>query len=161
MMKLLFSPSNRIGPADFQKGALVLIVIAFLVALLPLVGSSPLLVTLGGLIGLVLLYPWVCIWIKRLHDAGKSGWFIILAIIAWMIVNAIVGMIVVQFFGGGAAFSSDPQGLQDFFSQISQQSRANALPNAIAGAVVSLIVVFAANALLSSDPGDNQYGPPA
>jgi uncharacterized membrane protein YhaH (DUF805 family) len=36
---------------------------------------------LSGIVGLVLLLPGVAVSIRRLHDIGKSGWFLLLVLI--------------------------------------------------------------------------------
>jgi uncharacterized membrane protein YhaH (DUF805 family) len=46
-----------------------------------------------GLWGLVTLIPGLAVTIRRLHDINKSGWWILLALISWLIIPAIVLLI--------------------------------------------------------------------
>jgi hypothetical protein len=45
-------------------------------------------------IGIALIYAWICIFSKRFHDAGQSGWMTLLAILAAIIVQWVVNAIV-------------------------------------------------------------------
>jgi len=155
---VLFNPQGRISPAAFQRAALILIGIGFVLNILPAISLA-----LGMLstLGLLLIYPWVVIWVKRLHDAGQSGWLFLAVLVAWFIVGWIVSMIVFTLFAGNAAVSAS--GAQDFsamMQQMSSASRATAVPNAIAGALIAFGFVWGANMLLKSQPEANQYGPP-
>ncbi|HLQ86476.1 MAG TPA: DUF805 domain-containing protein [Salinisphaeraceae bacterium] len=75
---LYTSFDGRINRKPFWYASIVLIVAAFIVALVvvtPLTVASP---TLGALAGLILylalLYPAIALGVKRLHDHDKSGW---------------------------------------------------------------------------------------
>lgn len=39
---------------------------------------------LGGLLGLALIYPSICVAIKRWHDRDKSGWWILIVLIPFI-----------------------------------------------------------------------------
>jgi uncharacterized membrane protein YhaH (DUF805 family) len=47
-----------------------------------------------------LIYPWVVLWRKRLHDNGKTGWFLLLILLVWFILSMIGGQIVTMMFAG-------------------------------------------------------------
>jgi uncharacterized membrane protein YhaH (DUF805 family) len=158
--QLFFNAKGRIGPGEFQQGALILIGISFVLAVLPLLSPA---LGLLGIIGLILIWPWASLWSKRLHDAGVSGWMFILVLVGWLVVGMIVsGVIGAMFAGDVAAELADVD--QTDFAAIMQASmeaqRGAVLPQAIAGAVVSFLVVFIGNAMLKGDPQTNQYGPP-
>ncbi|MFM1887044.1 MAG: hypothetical protein RL026_2201 [Pseudomonadota bacterium] len=63
----------------------------------------------GGLTGLALLLPGIAVSMRRLHDIGKSGWWLLLALIP------IVGWIILIVFAcqpgtsGGNAYGDDPK----------------------------------------------------
>ena len=81
---LFLNPEGRIGRRDFWLGFFALLGIFFLLQLLP---------GLGTLVSLGLFYCWICLFSKRLHDFGKSGWMqvfvhainlVCLAVIIWL-----------------------------------------------------------------------------
>lgn len=152
----LLNPQGRLGPKAFQKNGLILVAIGLVISLISAIN-----IVLGGLLGivsLVLIYPWVVIWVKRLHDAGKSGWLFLLVLLVWLIVSMIVGMIVGMIFASagvaaGAAGYDSPRAIMSAM-------QAATVPSAICSAIVAVAFVFAGNAFLKSDPGPNKYGAP-
>lgn len=70
---LFLSAYGRIGRQNFWIAWVILFAIGFVGGFIPL---------LNALIGLVLIYPKVCIYSKRLHDLGRSGW---LQVIPWAV----------------------------------------------------------------------------
>lgn len=160
---LFFNPNGRITKAAFQSGALVLIVISFVFALMPLVASGTALMAVSSittLIGLVMIWCWIALWVKRLHQGGITGWMVVLLGFGWFVVNMIVGTVITVVFAPdlmGAAPEGD--GFMDIMQQSIEASQALAVPNAVAGALVSLAFVFIVNAALPSQDGENQYGP--
>ena len=62
---VLFSPNGRIGQQEYWIGILILIAANVVATFIPL---------LGILISFFLIYVGICIYGKRLHDAGKSAW---------------------------------------------------------------------------------------
>jgi len=169
MGNLLFSPSGRIGPAEFMKGALVLIIIGAILAILPMFSYS--LSMIFSILGLVTLWCWIVLFIKRFHDAGKSGWMCILPIIAFIIASVIVSQLVTSMFAGDineqikqmseeAASSGDISSILKGSMELGGElAKKTAIPMAVAGAVVSYLIAFVTNSMLKSDPDDNQFGP--
>lgn len=162
MGNLLFSPNGRITPDEFMKGAYVLIAIGIILGLLPLVSMS--LSMIFSLLGLVTLWCWIVLFIKRFHDGGKVGWMCLLPILAFIVSSFIIGGIVTGMVGGtamseqaiqDAAQSGDLSAVMDATSGL---ARKTAIPSAIAGAVVSFAIAYVTNMLIKRD-GDNQYGP--
>ena len=115
------------------------------------------------IVSLALIYPWVCIWSKRLHDAGKSGWLFLVALVVWFVLLMIVNQIVTVMFGGESArmmAAAMETGNPDAIMQASEaSSQATAVPSAILSALVSIGMIFGANAILKQDPEENRYGP--
>lgn len=158
----MMSANGRMAPADFQKAGFVLVAISFVLALTPL--FLPLMVAgLISLLSLVLIYPWVCIWSKRLHDAGKSGWLFLVVMVVWIVIGLIVSQIVTLLFGGESArmmAAAMETGNMDAIMQANEAtSQAIALPTAIINALVGVGVVLAGNAILKQEPHENRYGP--
>lgn len=160
LMSVLFAPNGRINPSQFQTGALLLLGISFLLALVPLTGNGALM-GVQTLVGLAMIYPWVVLWRKRLHDNGKSGWFLLLILVVWFILSIISGQIVTMLFAGDMMQAmQDVTGFSQMMQAQAQLAQELALPNAISSLIVGLVVVFGANAILKSDPQENRYGPP-
>ena len=61
---LFLSANGRIGQKDFWIGFLILFVAGIILGMIPV---------LGQIISIALIYPWVCLYSKRLHDFGKTG----------------------------------------------------------------------------------------
>jgi uncharacterized membrane protein YhaH (DUF805 family) len=96
---LFLDSHGRIGRRDFWLAAGVLLVVSNLLHLIWGIGS---------LISFALFYCWVCLFAKRLHDMGKSGWLQI----APHVINAVcifIGVtlgafgLIMTFFSGRAA----------------------------------------------------------
>ncbi len=159
----MMSANGRMAPADFQKAGLILIAISFVLALTPLVLPVVLASLLTIIVGLALIYPWACIWSKRLHDAGRSGWMFLVVLVIWIVLGLIVNQIVATIFGGEAArmmVAAMETGNPDAMMQASKAAtQATALPSAVLNAIVGSGVIFAGNAILKQDPQENRYGP--
>ena len=151
---ILFSMKGRLGPNAFLIGALVLIGISTVLTLAPLLNAS--LASLG-ILGLPMVWCWIALWVKRLHDAGQSGWMFIVVLIIYFIVSMILTPIITAVMGAPVPeFSGD---FSDFMEFAQESAVLGAVPNAVAGFVVSLLVVWVANLVLKSTPGDNEHGP--
>jgi len=66
---LFLTAGGRIGRKAFWIAAALLVVAGMILNLLPVVGP---------LAALALIYPWTCVLAKRLHDAGRSGWLVLI-----------------------------------------------------------------------------------
>lgn len=140
--KFLFLDSKgRIGRKDFWIGFAILFVAALVLGMIPV---------LGQIITLLMLYLWVCLGAKRLHDMGKSGWLMIVPF-ALQLVTIIAAIMA----AGGAMMAAGVSGD----------------PTAVAagmagGGLVMMLCGLASLAFLiwigatPGQPGDNQYGPP-
>jgi urea transport system permease protein len=80
--KLLLSADGRINRKSYWIGALSLFAVELILALL-MATHERFTVTYDvlGLLLLVLIYPSLCIAIKRFHDRGKSGWWVLIGLI--------------------------------------------------------------------------------
>jgi len=95
---ILFGASGKLGPMDFAKGLVAIIAVSLILnifSLIPVIGGL-----VGLVVGLVLAYAWVCIFSKRFHDAGQSGWMTIAAIVAVILVSMVVSVVLSPVFGG-------------------------------------------------------------
>lgn len=150
-MEMVFNPFGRIGPVAFRNTALILIALGAVFSLLPLVGMAML-----SFASLLLFYPWMVIWIRRFHDAGKSGKWFMAVFVVWLVVGVVVNRFIV------ARFLPAPPPVDPKFiwASVTAQMEANALPNMIVGVLIALAFVLVINEELKSDPAENAYGPP-
>ena len=173
MGNLLFSPKGRINSGAFSKAAIILIALMFLLSV-----SSLISVKIGlflNLIGLIVIWCWIAVWIKRYHDSGRSGWMSLIPIIIWVIGGYILSSVVtnmvvpadlmaefetsvteiLQTDGFGAMIG------EMFNGELAQKiSKISTLPTSIAGAVWSALIAFGFNAIIKHQPEENQFGHP-
>ena len=169
MGNLLFSPSGRVNPADFMRGVIILIVISALLTLIPLVVPS-----LGVLkfLGLILFWCWIVLYVKRFHDAGKSGWLTIAVIVAIVVLSMIMGSVFISMFAAEEhkiaqiavdELSVSGGGFLEIFKGSMEANapveRKVALPSVIGGSILSYAIAWAVNKFFPHDEGENQYGP--
>lgn len=161
MIGLFFSPKGRIGPAAFQFAAIILIGIGFVLNLAPFFSTS--LTVIASLLSMVMLWPWIVIWVKRLHDAGKSGWMVLLVFAALLVINMVIGQVLTSMLVDQAAMNeavanagADIMAALEITTEFTKPVQ---IPSAISGAVIGFLIVLLGNKLLKSDPEENQYGP--
>jgi uncharacterized membrane protein YhaH (DUF805 family) len=154
MLGTLFYPDGRIGPVAFRNAALVLIAIGACMGLMPLLWPSFFL----SLISLVMLYPWAVIWVKRFHDAGKSGWMFLAVFVPWLAVQMTAGWFISRQFGMATPPPGTPPA--EIFAHAAAQMQAIAVPGAISSTVIALAVALVVNEELKSQPGENRFGSP-
>ena len=169
MGNLLFSPSGRIGSSEFYRGGFILILIGTAFSMTKMI--SPGLGVMFGLLSYFLAYPWVVIWIKRLHNGGKSGWLVLLYGLLYTVILMVAAMIVLIAFSGPEFMELIKAQAEGDLSQAeymrqSQEMGASlapklALPVAIVGILASLLTLFIGDKATPNDEGDNQFGPGA
>ncbi|MDG1126378.1 MAG: DUF805 domain-containing protein [Hellea sp.] len=170
MLNTYLSPKGRMNSNDFKKAAYILILIGlFYRVFLWLLPPSVIQIILM-LMSFLILYSWLAIWIKRYHNAGKSGWYSLLPIITLMFLNSLSERILIINFDAGyvafreemMALSKNPSGDISAFFEIMDKSL-QPFPSVILSSLVaSLVVVIMFNSyIISSDDHENQYGPVA
>ena len=80
--QFLFSFHGRINRAKFWIAALVYFVINFVLTGIGAVSDSATFQALNGMIGIVVLISSIAVGMKRLHDRGKSGWYLLFFYVA-------------------------------------------------------------------------------
>ncbi len=160
---LFFNPQGRITKGQFQTGALVLIAISFVFALIPAVVGGGALMAVSAvttLIGLVMIWCWIALWVKRLHQGGITGWMVILLGIGWFFISSIAGTVLTAVLAPDLMSMTPDGDFMEMMQRSMEASRSIAVPNAIVSALVSVGFVFVANAALPSHDGENKFGPP-
>ena len=145
---LFLSPEGRIGQKDYWIGLLILMIVWIV---------SPVLHILAPVLWLILLYPWICVIAKRLHDFGKSGWFIMVPVIV-----GVVCMGLAFVFGGlsvlTAIFAAATEGAELNWGVFLAALGAMIAFLAVAGLVKLIFLLWVG--LSSGDRSANRYGPP-
>ena len=77
----LFGFEGRINRGKFWLGVAILYVVPWLFFILAAVTESSFLYILAALVLLIAIWPGLAISIKRWHDRGKSGWWILIAFV--------------------------------------------------------------------------------
>lgn len=76
---LLFKFSGRVNRAKFWLAALVYFVINIVLAIIGYAtDQSAAFQAINGMIGIVIFISGLAVGVKRLHDRGKSGWYLLL-----------------------------------------------------------------------------------
>ena len=143
---LFLSSDGRISRQQFWIGALILIGAGVIAGWIPLVNIAFFFVS---------LYAWVCLYSKRLHDFGKTGWLTAIPISLFLIAFVLVMMTM-----GGLAAMGAFEGMHG----------EDPNPAALMGAGVSAMLLGLA-ALVSlafllwvgltpGEPAANRYGEP-
>jgi len=143
---LFFTADGRIGRQNFWIGVLILFAVGMVLGWIPLI---------GWLISLAAIYCWVCLYSKRLHDMGKSGW---LTLIPFGIGAALM---MIGFVIGGAAmmtgFAMHPNGA-DMNPAAFAGMGAFAGLMGLAGLLGFIFLLWVG--LTPGEPGENRYGAP-
>ena len=167
-MELYLSPNGRIDQPTYWRGVITLFVIS---AVLTAISAyiSPFL----GFLGIVFIWPWIVLHVKRFHDAGKTGWMTIAMVVLAIVVSMVGGMLLMGIFGVNQAAlqeqmmrdmedmgaSNDPAAAMAYVMEQSKKvAQAQLIPNILSSAIVTGVVGFVMG-LFKTDPNDNQYGP--
>ncbi len=160
MGNLLFFPDGRTNPDDFMRGVIFLVVVSSVLSV-PEVLNMTAIMPITGLLSLLLIYPWVVLWVKRYHDSGKSGWMSVVPILVYLIAFTILILvmfadelrIMVQAIEEGASQNERIELAENLGQE-------NTLPLLVASAALSLGVAYVFNKFIKHDPRENAYGPP-
>jgi uncharacterized membrane protein YhaH (DUF805 family) len=146
--KLFFSADGRIGRQAFWIGFLILLGAGVVLGWIPL---------LGIVVSLALIYPWTCLFAKRFHDMGKSGWFALIPIAAPAVLFTIALAMGIGGIVSGAVLSD----------KVSEDAAAGPVLAGIGGALLFMSLGFLVwlggtiwAGATPGDPGPNRYGPP-
>lgn len=101
--RILIGAGGKLGPMEFARGLVAIMAASLVLNLVMLVpGIGPLIGFVGGL---ALAFCWVCIFSKRFHDAGQSGWMTIAAIVGVIAVSVVVSIVLAPILGGASMAS--------------------------------------------------------
>ena len=78
---LLFGFSGRINRAEFWAGMVLAYAIIFATVMVGFALNHPVMWGVVSLVNLITIWMWIAISIKRWHDRGKSGWWMLITLI--------------------------------------------------------------------------------
>ncbi len=162
---LFFTPQGRLAPQPFARGFVLLTGIMLVITVLKSVVSPGL-----EVLQYALIFPYLCLFAKRLHDAGLSGWLWLAFLAGSGITTLIASAILLPVLSPGAYEIQletqkvmEDQGLSAGFEALA----ARAAEYARLAAVTSVAGFLFASALtgfiayrMRSDPRANPHGPP-
>ena len=144
MGNLLFNPNGRINKGPFWQGVIVLTVLSVLMSVLSAYVSP-----FVSYLGIFLIYPYLCVYGKRLHDAGLTAWIFLAFLVGSLIVSFILSAILTPILAPGVtelqaemmenAFSGggNPADVMEMAKEVTQA----ALPASIATGILSNLIV--------------------
>lgn len=167
-MELFFSPNGRINQQAYWRAVLILFAISAALSVLSAY-VSPFL----GFLGIIFIWPWIAVHVKRFHDSGKSGWLTVGMVVLSLILSFVLAMILPGLFGVDqaaiqaemqreveqAASSGNPAAAMTVAMEASKQAAQAQLIPSIVSTLIVTGVIGAIMGLLKTDPNDNQYGP--
>ncbi len=162
---IFLDPSGRLSPADFARGALVLT--GLMVVMLTLSAAvSP------GFEGLryTLVYPYLCVFGKRLHDAGLSAWLWLACVGLHLLLSALAMALLAPLLSpAGFKIIKDIETVMTesgFNAGLQEQVRRREELVRLMGTTTLASFLLASAPLiywvyrLRGDAGPNRYGPP-
>lgn len=161
--EIFFSSKGRLGPNDFLRAMILLL--GFQVVCSVLVAISSELVVIIGFINGALIYPYACVFSKRFHDNGKSGYWFLPILLIYIVASSMVANVLDVFyadylekFGNEFQVIVDRRDLTALAKLMQQNSVEMFFPNLVTMIVQTVVTALPA-AALSSDPKPNAYGP--
>ncbi|GAB5457305.1 MAG: hypothetical protein Hens3KO_03350 [Henriciella sp.] len=161
MGNLLFNPNGRIGRNRFWQGMVILTVLTVLIA-----AASAMINPFLGILNLAMVYLYVCVYGKRLHDYGTTAWWVIGVWVASIIVGFILNLILGPFFIDEEAIliqqemiermqSGDSEGMVEGMRIFSMK----VLPLTLLSGVATNAILGAAIGFLKTEQRENKHGP--
>lgn len=158
---LLFSPNGRIARNRFWQGMVVLTVASVLVA-----AGAVMLGTLFGLLSYALIYPYICVYGKRLHDAGLTAWWVIGVWLGTVLLNFVLSLFLTPMFMGeeerqiqeemtDRLMSGDWAGMMEGAEILA----AELLPLTIFLTIATNLAAALVLGFLPTEPRENKHGP--
>ncbi len=168
-MDLFLSPNGRIDQPTYWRGVLILLAISIAISAI-----SAFVNPFIGMLGIVFIWPWIAINVKRFHDSGKSGWLTIAIVVAAMILSFILGAILPGLFGvdmlglqadmqreiEDVTSGGDPSEMMSVMTASTQRiAQAQLLPNIVSTAIVTGLIGVLMGVINKTDQNENKFGP--
>lgn len=172
---ILLNPNGRITKNQFWQGIVVLVAAQLLITgvslFFPPMSSGGLALLFSLVFSAVLIYLYLCVYGKRLHDAGATTWFFCLFLLGFVI----LWVLSIDFFYGlfGASFfgmmmesieimnNEGEAAMQEFTEAYALENRNGIAYGGMAQLVVlNILTGLIPGVLLKSDPFENAHGQP-
>ena len=165
MRHVLLSPRGRLAPDDFARGYIWLTCAMLVIHILNALGAG-----IVQILQLALFYPYICVFGKRLHDAGLSAWLYL----AFLVGNVILGNLIQTFVlsvwspeGHQLMREMEEIGIEEGLGAMAEfmaqhqadLTRYTMVPSLVSFLIISAVLGFIAYKM-RSDPETNKHGPP-
>lgn len=162
---LFLEPQGRLAPVPFARGLVLLTGAMMVITTLTAIASPNL-----GILQYALLFPYICLFGKRLHDAGLSAWLWLAFLAGFGFFSMFLSAILLPVLSPQAfAMQSEVQDImskQGFSAALewltgraAEYARLSAVTTVAAFLLASGLTGFAAFRM-RSDPKTNRHGPP-
>lgn len=158
---LLFNPNGRIERNRFLQGMVVLTVASVLV-----VAGNTKVSSMIGFVNLLLIFPYICVFGKRLHDAGTTAWWVIGVWLGSMAIAFVLGLFLGGFFTTPEMLAiqeemSERLASGDFagFMEGTELLSEGLLPLNILTTIGSNLILALIVGALKTEPRENKHGP--
>jgi len=162
---VFLEPQGRLAPLPFARGFVLLTGAMLVITTLTAVASPNL-----GILQYALLFPYICLFGKRLHDAGLSAWLWLAFLAGFGFFSMFLSAILLPVLSPQAfAVQSEVQvimaeqgfaaALESLTGRAAEYARLSAVTTVAAFLLASGLTGFAAFRM-RSDPKPNRHGPP-
>lgn len=162
---VFFNPEGRTAPNLFGQGFIVLTGVCMIVQIAAVLVSP-----VFGMLQYALVFPYLCVFAKRLHDAGHTAWWYVAFLFGYMLLNMIFGAITLPIlspaaFAMQAEFQTilQQQGMARMFevmAERAQELQRLSVVSSIASFLLSSAVLGFIAMRLKQDVSPNKYGVP-
>ncbi|MFN3313347.1 MAG: DUF805 domain-containing protein [Hyphomonas sp.] len=162
---VLLEPKGRLAPSPFAQGYILLTAAMLIITIV-----STFLIPGSAVLQYALIFPYLCVFSKRFHDAGLSGWLWLLALGVFLVLNSLLTILLMPGLSPDAwriyaevSELSQEQGMEAGMEALAQQgmelTRAAGLSSVAAFLITSAGIGFVVYRL-RTDPRPNRHGPP-
>ncbi len=165
MLNTLFNPVGRLSRNQFLRGLILCLIAAMFVQIFVSFVSPGF-----SAFNTALVFPFLCVFGKRLHDAGLTAWWFLAFLAGYFVLSTLLTAILLPFVSPeSAAMQAELQeiAMRDGLGAMWAQAMEQAPAINRASIMTTLIVLLITNAVLGliaaslqSDPKPNKHGPP-
>lgn len=162
---LFLEPQGRLAPKPFARGLVLLTGAFMIITIITAIGAPSF-----GVLQYVLVYPYICLFGKRLHDAGLSAWIWLAYLLGFSVLNMFFSVLFLPLLSPGAyAVQAELQkametgGLTAGFELMAERAAEIArlsVVTTVAAFLVASALIGLALYRMRSEKTLNRYGPP-